>query len=133
MLALAVTTVGSLLGPIVSAPAAPIDDKQAEAAQLEQQINDNGQRVDALNEQINSAQIALDTATATIATANAQVAAAESKTNDLRSELARRAASVYVQAGSAAGVADLDAKTTTELADATEVHVARRAAREDSS
>ena len=61
MLALAVTTVGSLLVPRF-APAAPIDDKQAEAAQLEQQINDNGRRIDALNEQINSAQIALDEA-----------------------------------------------------------------------
>ena len=87
MLALAVITVGSLLSP-VSAPAAPIDDKQAEAAQLEQQITDNGRRVDALNEQINSAQIALDDANATIATADAQVAAASAKTNDLRAELA---------------------------------------------
>jgi peptidoglycan DL-endopeptidase CwlO len=115
MLTLAVTTVGSLLGP-VSAPAAPIDDKQAEAAQLEQQITDNGRQMDALNEQINSAQIALDDANATIATADAQVAAAESKTKDLRSELARRAVSVYRQAGSAGGISDLDAKSTTELA-----------------
>ena len=99
MLALAAITVGSLLSP-VSAPAAPIDDKQAEAAQLEQQITENGRRVDALNEQINSAQIALDDANATIATANAQVAAASAKTKDLRTELARRAVSVYQQGGS---------------------------------
>jgi cell wall-associated NlpC family hydrolase len=115
MLALAATTVGSLLSP-VSAPAAPIDDKQAEAAQLEQQITENGRRVDALNEQINSAQIALDEANATIATANEQVAAASAKTKDLRSELARRAVSVYQQGGSAGGVSDLDAKNATDLA-----------------
>jgi cell wall-associated NlpC family hydrolase len=115
MLALAVITVGSLLSP-VAAPAAPIDDKQAEAAQLEQQITENGRRLDALNEQINSAQIALDDANATITTANEQVAAASAKAKDLRAELARRAVSVYQQAGSAGSVSDLDAKNTTDLA-----------------
>jgi cell wall-associated NlpC family hydrolase len=113
-LTLALATAGSLIGP-ASAPAAPIDDKQAEAAQLEQQITENGRRIDALNEQINSAQIALDEANATIAAAEAQVAAAVAKTTDLRDELARRAAAVYRQAGSGT-VSDLDAKSTTELA-----------------
>jgi cell wall-associated NlpC family hydrolase len=115
MLALAVTTVGSLLGP-VSAPAAPIDDKQAEAAQLEQQITDNGRHMDALNEQINSAQIALDEANVTITTANAQVAAATAKAKDLRDALAQRAVSVYRQSGSEDGVANLDVKNTSDLA-----------------
>ena len=88
MLALAVTTVGSLMSPVF-ATAAPIDEKQAEAAQLEQQITENGRRMDALNEQINSAQIALDEANVTIVTANLQVAAATAKTKDLRAQLAR--------------------------------------------
>ena len=115
MLALAVISVGSLLSP-VSAPAAPIDDKQAEAAQLEQQITDNGRRMDALNEQINSAQIALDEANVTITTANAQVAAATAKAHDLRAALAERAVSVYRQSGSEDGVANLDVKNTSDLA-----------------
>jgi peptidoglycan DL-endopeptidase CwlO len=114
MLALALSTVGSLLGP-VSAPAAPIDDKQAEAAQLEQQITDNGRRIDALNEKINSAQIALDAANDAITLADAQVAAATAKTKDLRDQLARRAANVYMQSGSSGGVAELDAKSATDL------------------
>ena len=75
----------------VSAPAAPIDDKQAEAAQLEQQINDNGRRIDALNEQINSAQIALDAANAAITTADAQVAAARRRPRTSAPQLAARA------------------------------------------
>jgi cell wall-associated NlpC family hydrolase len=115
LLALAVTSVGSLLSPL-SAPAAPIDDKQAEAATLEQQINDNGRRMDALNEQINSAQIALGEAAVTISTADAQVAAATAKTHDLRAALAERAVSVYRQSGSEDGVANLDVKNTTDLA-----------------
>jgi cell wall-associated NlpC family hydrolase len=114
-LALAFVTVGSVMGPIASAPGAPIDDKQAEAASLEQQINANGIHIDALNEQINSAQIQLDAANATIAQADAQVAAAKSKTRSLRNALAERAASVYRQSGTN-GVADLDAQSATELA-----------------
>jgi cell wall-associated NlpC family hydrolase len=111
---LVVATAGSLIGP-VSAPAAPIDDKQAQAAELEQQITENGRRIDALNEQINSAQIALDAANETIAEADAQVAAARAKTRDLRQQLADRAADVYIQSGNG-GVAELDASSATQLA-----------------
>ena len=113
MLALAVTIVASLMSPVF-ATAAPIDEKQAEAAQLEQQITENGRRMDALNEQINSAQIALDEANGTIVTADLQVAAATAKAKDLRAQLAQRAVSVYRQSSSG-GVSDLDAKSTTEL------------------
>jgi cell wall-associated NlpC family hydrolase len=115
LIALVLSTVGSLLGPVVSAPAAPLDDKQAEAAQLEQQITENGRRIDALNEQINSAQIALDAANDAITLADTQVAAATAKTKDLRNQLAQRAANVYMQSGSSGGIADLDAKSATDL------------------
>ncbi len=113
MLALAVTIVASLMSPVF-ATAAPLDEKQAEAAQLEQQITENGRRMDALNEQINSAQIALDEANGTIVTADLQVAAATAKAKDLRAQLAERAVSVYRQSSSG-GVSSLDAKSTTEL------------------
>jgi peptidoglycan DL-endopeptidase CwlO len=113
MLALAFTMAASLMSPVF-ATAAPLDEKQAEAAQLEQQITENGRRMDALNEQINSAQIALDEANGTIVTANLQVAAATAKTKDLRAQLAERAVSIYRQSGSGSA-SDLDAKNTTEL------------------
>jgi peptidoglycan DL-endopeptidase CwlO len=104
----------SLLGP-ASAHGAPVDDKKAQAAQLEQQITENGRRIDALNEQINSAQIQLDAANSAIAIADAQVAAATAKTKELRSELGRRAAALYRGAGTTGGVADLDAQNVIEL------------------
>ena len=129
MLALAAITVGSLLSP-VSAPAAPIDDKQAEAAQLEQQITENGRRVDALNEQINSAQIALDDANATIVTADEQVAAASAKTKDLRAELARRAVSVYQQGRFLGRRVRPRREEHHRPRHAAQVHLARRSARE---
>ena len=107
MVGLAAVMVAPLLAPL-SAAAAPIDDKQAEAAQLEQQITENGRKLDALNEQINSAQIALDEANVTIATANEQVATASAKAKQLRDELARRAAVVYRDSGSSSGVSELE-------------------------
>jgi cell wall-associated NlpC family hydrolase len=110
---LVLATAGSLIGP-VTAPAAPIDDKQAQAAELERQITENGRRIDALNEQVNSAQLALVAASDTIALADAQVAAARAKTRDLRRQLAERAAAVYRHAGSR-GVANLDAGSALEL------------------
>jgi len=113
-LALVIVTVGALLAPTV-ATADPISDKQAEAAQLESQINTNAEKLSGLNEQINSAQNQLARANEAIATADALVAAAQAKTKELRSEVARRAASVYTQSGSTSGVEELDSQNAQEL------------------
>ncbi|MFI5046849.1 MAG: hypothetical protein ACHQIG_07270, partial [Acidimicrobiia bacterium] len=53
-----------------SAPGAPIDDKRAQAAELEAQINATATKLGDLNEQINDAQIQLDAANQTIAEAD---------------------------------------------------------------
>jgi len=98
-----------------SAHSAPLDDKKAQAKQLEQQITENGRRIDALNEQINSAQIALDEANTAITTAEAQVAAATKKTKELRAELGQRAAALYRGSAVTDGVANLDARNALEL------------------
>jgi cell wall-associated NlpC family hydrolase len=113
-LILVAATAASILNP-TSAPGAPIDDKRSEAAQLEQQITENGRKMDALNEQINSAQIALDSANDAIALADSQVAAATKKTKELRSALAERAATLYRGAGVSTGIANLDARSANEL------------------
>jgi cell wall-associated NlpC family hydrolase len=113
-LALAVAAVAALALP-TSAPAAPIDDKKAEAAALEAQITENGRKLGALNEQINDAQIELDAANATIAAADAAVDAARAKTAELRAIVAQRAASLYSRSGTEGGVAELDAGSATEL------------------
>ena len=93
----------------------PIADKQAEAQQLEAQINDNAEKLAALNEQMNSTQNELDQANADIANADALVAAAKAKTKELRAEVARRAATVYTQSGSNSGVEELDAQNAQDL------------------
>ncbi len=114
LFSLVVATVGALVAPGV-AIADPIGDKQAEAAQLEAQINSNAEKLSGLNEQINSAQNELDQAEADIRAADALVAAAKAKTRELRDEVARRAAIVYAQSGSTGGVEDLDAQNAQDL------------------
>jgi len=113
-LILVAATATAIIFP-TAAPGAPIDDKRAEAAQLEQQITDNGRKMDALNEQINSAQIDLDSANAAITLADSQVAAATKKTKQLRSALAERAATLYRGATVSTGIANLDARSANEL------------------
>ncbi len=114
LFAVVVATLGALVAPGV-AIADPIADKQAEAAQLESQINDNANKLGALNEQINSAQNELDKANADIQTADTLVDIAKSKTKELRSEVARRAAAVYTQSGSTGGVEELDSQNAQDM------------------
>ncbi len=77
------------------ASASPTTDKQAQAAQLEAQINSNAVKLDALNEQIKAAQSQLDQANATIADAETRIAAAKVQTDQLAKLVKERAASVY--------------------------------------
>ncbi len=118
-LKLVITAVFVALLGVVAAPgvsiADPIADKQAEAQQLAAQINDNQEKLGALNEQMNSTRNDLDKANADIATADALVAAAKAKTKELRVEVARRAAAVYTQSGSNTGVEELDAQNAQDL------------------
>jgi peptidoglycan DL-endopeptidase CwlO len=112
--ALFVALLGVVAAPGVSV-ADPIGDKQAEAKQLEAQINTNAEKLSGLNEQMHSTQNELDKANADIAAADALVAAAKSKTKELRAEVARRAAAVYTQSGSNSGVEELDAQNAQDL------------------
>jgi cell wall-associated NlpC family hydrolase len=114
IVALFIATLGVMAAPSI-AIADPISDKQAEAQQLEQQINDNANQLAALNEQINSTQNELNQANADIQAADAMVAAAKSKTKELRAEVARRAAEVYTQSGTTSGVEQLDAQNAQDL------------------
>lgn len=80
---------------VVQADATPVSDKQAQAAQLEAQINTNAVKLDALNEQVKGAQAQLDQANATIADAEARIAVARAQTDSLSKVVKERAASVY--------------------------------------
>jgi cell wall-associated NlpC family hydrolase len=114
IITLVIATLGVMAAPGVST-ADPIADKQAEAQQLEAQINSNAEKLSALNEQMNSTQNELDKANADIAAADALVAQAKAKTKELREEVARRAATVYTQSGSTSGVEELDAQNAQDL------------------
>jgi cell wall-associated NlpC family hydrolase len=80
---------------VVQADATPLSDKQAQAAQLEAQINTNAVKLDALNEQVKSAQSQLDQANATIADAETRITAAKAQADSLGKLVQERAASVY--------------------------------------
>jgi cell wall-associated NlpC family hydrolase len=112
--ALAFAAVLSMLAP-PSATADEISDKQAQAAQLDAQINAAEQKLGDMQEQINDAQVRLDEAKQQIQTADALVAAAQARTKQLRTEVAHRAAAVYTQSGSTGGVQVLDAQNAQDL------------------
>lgn len=77
------------------AGASPTTDKQAQAAQLEAQLNTNAVKLDALNEQVKGAQTQLDQANATIADAQTRIATAKAQTDQLSQQVKERAASAY--------------------------------------
>jgi peptidoglycan DL-endopeptidase CwlO len=112
--ALVIATLGAIVAPGV-AIADPIADKQAEADQLDAQINDNANKLAALNEQINSARNELADANNAITVADTLVVAAQVKTKELRAEVAQRAAAIYAQSGSSGGIEDLDAQNAQDL------------------
>ena len=118
-LTLAVLAAASMCVPLFRTPAhaAEIDDKRAEAAALEAQIADNGRKLDALNEKINDAQVALDAANDAIVAADADVAAAQAKTAEIRAAVAARAADIYMSGGSSSGggISQLDTTKAQDL------------------
>lgn len=96
--ALCIALVSVLLGP-VAAQGSPVDDKRAEAAQLQRQIDSNGDRIAALGEQYNGALYEYNKATVDIADAQRRFDAAEAQVNSIRDVLTRRASELYKGAG----------------------------------
>jgi peptidoglycan DL-endopeptidase CwlO len=86
-----------------TAGATPATDAQAQASQLESQINANAVKLDALNEQIKAAQDQLDQANATIADSQTRIAAAKTQTDALQGLVEQRAASIYQGASNGTG------------------------------
>ncbi|HZJ27972.1 MAG TPA: NlpC/P60 family protein [Acidimicrobiia bacterium] len=96
------------LVPVSGADAAPIDDKRAEAAQLQAQIDANGRKVDALSEENNGARYRLEQATAARDDAQARIDRAKAETTRLKGLLRGRAVSVYKGAGSTSPLDAID-------------------------
>jgi len=89
LVALGATAGGRVAG------ATPIDDKRAQAAAIQSQIDANGERISALAEQYNAAQLRLDEAEQAIADANARIDAARAEVARIQRLVELRAASVY--------------------------------------
>lgn len=87
----------------------PIAQKQAQAAAIRAQIDAESMHVAQLAEQYNGARVAVQEAQAQVAAAEAGVAAAKARRDELKSVLARRAASLYRGAGDQSPFASVDA------------------------
>jgi len=101
--------VGGLLGtlPVGTASAAPIDDLRAQAAQIEQQMNDVGNQLGVLWEQIKDKQYEIDQAKQTIADSQAGIVAAQAEVGRITDLVHERAADVYRRSGDT-GVTEFD-------------------------
>jgi cell wall-associated NlpC family hydrolase len=88
---------------------------QQKAANLEAQIEANGNRVSVLDEQYTSAQLAIRNATAQIAADQQALDAKQKQTEAVRSQLAARAAELYMGAGNPSPLASLDVTNTRDL------------------
>ena len=101
--------VGGLLGtiPVNTASAAPIDDLRAQAADIEQQMNEVGTQLGNLWEQIKAKQFDIDQAKMTIAESQAGIVSAQAEVARITDLVRERAATVYRRAGST-GVTEFD-------------------------
>jgi cell wall-associated NlpC family hydrolase len=92
-------------GPV---SAAPIDDKRAEAQAIQDQIDANGEKIGALSEAFNGAQLRFDEAQQAVTAAEAQIAATKAEVRHTRALLRERAAAVYRHALSGQTIEDFD-------------------------
>src|SRR5262245_5538606 len=112
----ALTLVGALV-PIVTGGAAggdPIDDKRAEAKALQDQIDANGTKLDALSERYNGAQYRLEQAQAAATDAQEKLDAAEAEVARLKQQVQDRAAALYRGIGQGTPV-NLDVSSASRL------------------
>jgi cell wall-associated NlpC family hydrolase len=93
--------------PVNTASAAPIDDLRAQAAEIEQQMNEVGSQLGNLYEQIKAKQYEIDQAKQTIADSQAGIVAAQGEVARITNLVHERAATVYRRAGSN-GVTEFD-------------------------
>jgi len=113
---LALTT--GVLATSTAAHATPDSDlasERARAAELESQIEANGNRVSILDEQYNQAQAAIDKANEQLAADERALDQRRRETEAVQAELAARGAELYMGAGNPAPLAALDVKDAGEL------------------
>ena len=98
---LALTTAGTLTTTTLAHanPQTDLASEQQKAAELEAQIEANGNRVSILDEQYTKTQLAIETATDQINADEQALAAKRSQTEAVRAQLQERAAELYMGAG----------------------------------
>jgi cell wall-associated NlpC family hydrolase len=100
----------ALLVSLVDASAAwgsPIDDKKAEAARVQSQLEEKGRRASVLDERYNQAALALQRLQAALAKAQGDFRASDQRLAVARSRMTRAAISAYMGGGSASMLARL--------------------------
>ncbi|MEA2685984.1 MAG: peptidoglycan DL-endopeptidase CwlO, partial [Actinomycetota bacterium] len=93
----------ALMLPILGEPlatAAPIDDKRAEAARLQDELDAQGEQVSILAERYNRARIKLDELEENVAEVQANVARSDERLKLVKDRLATAAIAAYVHGGS---------------------------------
>src|SRR4051794_29911543 len=109
---------GAMFATASTAHATPESDLAAQrqkAAQLEAQIEANGNRVSILDEQYTSAQLKIQRANEQIAADEHRLEARQHETDTVRELLAARATELYMDAGNPAPLAAFDVSDANEL------------------
>ncbi len=112
---LLVAALAASLTPTSVASAAPVDDKRAEAAALQSQLDANGRQIDALSEEANGARYRRDQAQAARNEAQQRIDAAEAERGRLRALLSKRAVDAYKGGGSSSPLDAIDVGNAREL------------------
>jgi cell wall-associated NlpC family hydrolase len=108
----------ALLLPLLAgtpAGGAPIDDKKAEAARIQSQLDSEGNKVSLAAEQYNQARIKVDEVAASMAKAQADVARADERFQKARGVLSEAAVWAYVTGGSNRSITNLARSTNSDL------------------
>jgi peptidoglycan DL-endopeptidase CwlO len=109
------------------AGAQTIDDKRAQAAALQGQIEATNEQLSGLGEQFNGAQLRLQDAESHLAAVQAQLDATRAEVADLRAQLRDRAAAVYRRGNESSGLSDLDTGSAEDAARTTKYAAAEAA------
>jgi len=105
----------SLLGA-ASAAASPVQDKQAQAARIQAQLDAQGNKISALDEQYNRAQMAVASTQAGYAKAQADLAAANARFNQIKSQMSQAAVNAYMHGGNTSMIEQLVKSNGKDLA-----------------
>ena len=89
------------------AAATPVEEKRAQAARLERQLQEQGRQVSVLAERYNQARLALGRVEANLARTRAGLSQAEQRIAGVRGQLSRIAVTTYVQGGSTSLLASM--------------------------